>query len=116
LTPDRVVPDITRALADAADRVDGLCRTDRGRMTFETTFLAFEEALAPLNEAWARVGHLDSVCDSPALRAAYNEMLPKVSEFFARLYLNESLWDLLKTFSGTPEAAKLTGVRRRLLE
>lgn len=116
LTPDRVAPDITKALADATERLDAVCRTDRGRMTFENTFLAFEEALTPLNEAWGKVSHLDSVSNSPALREAYNEMLPKVSEFFARLYLNESLWDLFKTFSGTPEAAKLTGVQKRFFD
>src|SRR6187431_1730917 len=116
LTPDRVVPDITVALEGTTQRLDALCRTDRGRLTFETTLLAFEAALQPLNEAWGKVGHLDAVCNSPALREAYNEMLPKVSEFYARLYLNESLWDLFKTFSGTPEAAKLAGVRRRFFE
>ncbi|HEX2750210.1 MAG TPA: M3 family metallopeptidase [Verrucomicrobiales bacterium] len=116
LTPDHIVPDITKALAEATDRLDAVCRTDRGRMTFDSTFIAFEEALSPLHEAWGKVSHLDSVCNSPALREAYNEMLPKVSEFFARLYLNESLWDLLKTFSGTPDVAKLTGVRRRFFD
>lgn len=116
LTPDHIVSDITKALADATDRIDAVCRTDRGRMHFGNTFLAFEEALVPLNEAWGMVSHLDSVCNSPALREAYNEMLPRVSEFFARLYLNESLWDLFKTYSGTPEAAKLTGVQRRFFE
>lgn len=116
LTPDRVVVDITKALEDATQRIDAVCRTDRGRMNFASTFLAFEEALVPLNEAWGKVSHLDSVCDSPALREVYNEMLPKVSEFFARLYLNESLWDLFKTWSGTPEAAKLTGVEKRFFE
>ncbi len=116
LTPDQVVPDITMALEDATQRLDALCRTDRGRLTFETTLLAFEEALQPLNEAWGKVSHLDAVCNSPALREAYNEMLPKVSEFYARLYLNDSLWDLFKTFSGTPDAAKLTGVERRFFD
>jgi oligopeptidase A len=116
LTPDRIAPDITKVLEETTERLDAVCRTDRGRMTFETTLLAFEEALAPLHEAWGKVSHLDSVSNSPALREAYNEMLPKVSEFFARLYLNESLWDLFKTFGGTPEAAKLAGVPRRFFE
>ncbi len=116
LTPDAVVPDITLALEETTQRLDAVCRTDRGRLTFETTLLAFEEALQPLNEAWGKVGHLDAVCNSPALRDAYNAMLPKVSEFYARLYLNESLWDLFKTFSGTPDAAKLAGVQRRFFE
>ena len=116
LTPDRVVPDITAALEDATQRLDALARTDRGRMTFESTLLAFEEALQPLNEAWGKVGHLDAVCNAPALREAHHEMLPKVSEFQARLYLNEALWDLFKTFANTPEAAKLTPVQKRFLD
>lgn len=116
LTPDRVEPDITAALEDAERKLDALCRVDRGRMTFENTFLAFEESTELLSEAWGKVGHLDAVCNSPELRKAYNAMLPKVSEFFARLYLNEALWDLLKTFADTPEAKALTGVRRRFME
>ncbi|RYD30286.1 MAG: M3 family peptidase, partial [Verrucomicrobiaceae bacterium] len=116
LTPDRVVPDITAALEEAERRVDALCGIDRGRMTFENTLLAFEECTAALGEAWGRVGHLDAVCNSPELREAHNQMLPKVSEFFARLTLNESLWDLLKTYSDTPEAKGLAGVRRRFLD
>ena len=117
LTPDRIVPDITAALADAEQRLDALCRTDRGsRMTFENTLLAFEECTAPLSEAWGKVCHLDSVSNTPELRKGHNEMLPKVSEFFARLYLNESLWDLFKTYSATPDAAALTGVRKRFFD
>jgi len=116
LTADKVVPDIARALDEATERLDALARTDRGRLSFESTLLAFEEALEPLNEAWGKVGHLDAVCNAPALRTAYNEMLPKVSEFNARLYLNEALWDLFKTFANTPEAASLTPVQKRFLE
>ena len=116
LTPDRVVPDITLALEQARAGIDTLCRTDRGRLTFETTLEAFEEALRPLNEAWGLVSHLDSVCNSPELREAHNAMLPAVSEFYAGLYLNESLWDMFRTFAGTPEADRLVGVQRRFLE
>lgn len=116
LTPDHIVSDITAALAEAEAKLDTLCRTDRGRMTFDNTFLAFEECTAALSEAWGKVGHLDSVCNSPSLREAHNAMLPKVSEFFARLTLNESLWDLFKTYSATSEAQSLMGVRKRFFD
>ncbi len=116
LTPDAIVPDITAALADAEARVDAVCRTDRGRMTFENTFLAFESSTAGLSEAWGKVGHLDAVCNSPALREAYNEMLPKVTAFYTKLMMNEALWDLLKTYADTPEGKALTGVQKRYLE
>jgi oligopeptidase A len=116
LTPDLVVPEISQALAAADAAIDLLCRQDRGRMNFASVFLGYESALEPLNEAWALVQHLDAVCNSDALRAAYNEMLPKVTDFFTRLKLNDSLWDLFVTYSRTEEARRLTGVRRRFME
>ena len=116
LAPESIVPDLRLALADAQARLDAVCVTDRGRMDFASVFLAYENATAPLNEAWALVGHLDSVCNSPELRTAYNAILPEVTEFYSRIPLNESLWDLFKTFSKTPAAAALTGVQLRFME
>lgn len=116
LTPDRIVPDIEQALATAQQQLDKVCVTDRGRMSFETVFGAYEEATEELGEAWGMVSHLDAVCNSPEFRTAYNAILPKVTEFYARIPLNESLWDLFKTFSNTPEAAKLTDLQQRFVE
>jgi oligopeptidase A len=116
LTPEHIIPDITLALENAARKVDEVCQTDRGRMTFANTFLAFEASTAELGEAWGKVGHLDAVCNSPELRTAYNEMLPKVTGFYTKLMMNEALWDLLKTYAATPEAKALTGVPKRYLE
>jgi oligopeptidase A len=43
-------------------------------------------------------------------------MLAEVSAFFAKIPLNEHLWDLLVTYSKTEEAKKLTPVRKRALD
>lgn len=45
-----------------------------------------------LGRAWGAVSHLNSVADTPELRAAYNEALPRVTEFFTRLGANEQLY------------------------
>jgi len=45
-----------------------------------------------LSTAWGAVSHLNSVADSPELRAAYNEALPKVTEFWTRLGADERLY------------------------
>ena len=45
-----------------------------------------------LGRAWGAVSHLNSVADTPILRAAYNEVLPKVTEFFTRLGADERLY------------------------
>jgi oligopeptidase A len=45
-----------------------------------------------LGRAWGAVSHLNSVADTPELRAAYNEALPRVTEFFTRLGADERLY------------------------
>ena len=95
LTPDHIEPDINKALADAQKAV-ALVANQAGPLCYENTILALDESLETLNRAWGLVSHLDSVANSPEHRAAHNAMLPKVSEFFASISLNESLWETLK--------------------
>ncbi len=116
LTPDHVVADIEQALATAQKNIDEVCITNRGKLRFETVFQAYEAATEQFNEAWGRASHLKDVCDSQELRDAYNAVLPKVTEFQSSLPLNESLWDLFRTFMGTPEAEKMTPVQRRFAD
>ncbi|MEO5660895.1 MAG: M3 family metallopeptidase, partial [Polaromonas sp.] len=45
-----------------------------------------------LGRAWGAVSHLNSVADTPELRAAYNAALPRVTEFWTRLGADERLY------------------------
>ena len=49
-------------------------------------------ATEQLGRAWGIVSHLNSVADTPELRAAYNEALPRVTEFWTRLGADERLF------------------------
>ncbi|MDP0497809.1 MAG: M3 family metallopeptidase [Verrucomicrobiota bacterium JB024] len=116
LTPAAIQPDIELALANAQQRLDAIADTPLEAVTFDNTLLALEQATEELTRGWGSVGHLDSVANSPALREAYNAMLPKVSEFYTRISLNDKLWQVIKAFAETAEAKALTGTRKRLLE
>ncbi|MDB5885015.1 MAG: oligopeptidase Metallo peptidase family [Polaromonas sp.] len=45
-----------------------------------------------LGRAWGAVSHLNSVADTPELRAAYNAALPRLTEFWTRLGADERLY------------------------
>ncbi|MBK8092450.1 MAG: M3 family metallopeptidase [Verrucomicrobiaceae bacterium] len=115
LDPTHIQADIREALAQAELRLDAVIGQDRGKMTFESVVLGLDESTRQLNEAWGLVQHLDALCNSPALREAHNAMLPEVTSFFAKIPLNEHLWDLLVTYSKTEEATKLPPLRKRAL-
>ena len=116
LTADRVAPAVEHALAAAGEALAAITRLDPGDADFPNTFLALEDAGDLLNETWAKVTHLTTVSDAPALREAHNAMLPKVSAFFARIPLNAALWLHLKAAAAHPSSAGLRGEQRRFLD
>lgn len=54
-----------------------------------------------LNRAWSAVSHLNSVADHPEFRAAYNEALPKISAFSAKVSSDERLYAKYKSLDET---------------
>lgn len=117
LAPEAIEPDIREALRRAQERLDALCADfDPTGLTFENTLLELERATEDLSMGWGRVGHLDAVRNNDALRAAHNAMLPEVTQFFSRIPLNAALWRRIKAYADSPEAATLTGVRKRFLD
>jgi oligopeptidase A len=115
-TPELIGPAITDALADARAAIEAIAKVGAGDATFETTFLALEQATERLNFAWGKVTHLQSVADAPALREAHNAMLPEVSAFFASIPLNPGLWAALKAGAESETGRAVTGPWARLRE
>jgi oligopeptidase A len=68
-----------------------------------------------LRLAWGAVGHLNAVADNPALRAAYNAALPKVTETMTRHASDERLYAKYKQIAVSPAAAALSPPRRKAL-
>lgn len=117
LVPEAVQPDIKLALEEAEANIAKLCEDfDPNDLTFENTLLALEKSTEDLSSAWGKVGHLDSVRNSDALRESYNAMLPEVTQFFSRIPLNEKLWRRLKTFSESAAVDNLTELQKRFLD
>jgi oligopeptidase A len=116
LVPETVEPDIRHALDLAKQNIEAICAQDPAAATYESTFLAFENAAEQLNDGWGRLNHLDSVCDSPAQREALGKMLPEVTDFYSSLALNDRLWAVIKAVGERQEIASLPAVQRRFVE
>ena len=76
---------------------------------------ALDTLTEPLDWAMGVVRHLESVATYPELRAAFNAAQPEVSAFYTGIPLNAGLWRNIKAYAATPEAAQLSGARRRFL-
>jgi len=87
-----------------------------GPFSYESTLGALERASEKLEIVMSLVEHLEGVSTTPALRAAYNAVLPDVSALASSIPLNPGLWRVLNEFAKTSEAQQLDPVRRRLLD
>ncbi|WP_437597871.1 M3 family metallopeptidase [Sorangium sp. So ce590] len=112
---EHVEPAVRALLDDARARLEALIATP-GPRTYDSTLAALEAVTDRLDRAMNVVSHLESTSTTPELRAAYNAVQPEVSEFLSGIALNEGVYGALKAFAATPEAAALTGPRRRFFK
>lgn len=116
LIPAAVEPDIRHALEQAKAAIEAICAQDPEAATYESTFLAFENASEPLNDGWGRLQHLDAVSDNPTQREALGKMLPEVTDFYSSLALNDRLWAVIKVVGESKKVAGLSPVKKRFVE
>ncbi|ROZ72496.1 M3 family metallopeptidase [Ramlibacter sp. WS9] len=89
--PEHVAP-ATDTLLAAADKALQTVTEVGFPNRWEDIAKVLDTATENLGRAWGVVGHLNSVADTPELRAAYNEALPKVTDFWTRLGSDERLY------------------------
>jgi len=75
-----------------------------------------EDATESLSRAWGATSHLNSVADSPELRVAYGEMLPKVTAFMSSLGQNLALYEQFKLLSKGQEFSNLSLAQKKVIE
>jgi oligopeptidase A len=111
----QVEPATDELLARSRVAVDGIVTNEAPR-SYANTLNALEEATEMLERTSTVVGHLESVASSDALRAAYNATHPKVSAFWSELAMNDGLYQAVRAFAQTEEAAALPATEKRFLK
>ena len=91
ITPDDVAPAID-VLLEKANAALETVTTDEFPARWNAIAKVLDVATEHLGTAWGAISHLNSVADTPELRAAYNAALPRVTEFWTRLGADERLY------------------------
>jgi oligopeptidase A len=115
LKPAHVTPAVEVLLEEARRNLQRI-EEDTEPPSYDNTLGRLDTASEKLEVAMTVVGHLECVATTPELREVYNRVRPEVSEFYAGIPLRPKLWQRLKAFADTPEAAALTGARARFLK
>ncbi|MFZ4378273.1 MAG: M3 family metallopeptidase [Polynucleobacter sp.] len=113
--PEHIAPAIDFLLTHAQSAVDLAVHSDTAS-TWDALAEPLEDATESLGRSWGVISHLNSVADTPELRAAYGEMLPKVTAFFSSLGQNLALYQKFKVLSTSPSFQKLTSAQKKVIE
>ena len=113
IRPEHVGPAIDALLADARAVRE---RTSAAPATWDAFIAPLEDTNERLARAWNQVSHLHAVMDSPALRAAYNASLPKVTQYWTELGQDTHRFEKYKALAASPEYARLAPARRKIVD
>ena len=91
IAPDHVAPALDDLLAAAEKALETVTAADFPA-NWKSMAQSLDVSTERLGMAWGAVSHLNSVADTPELRAAYNAALPRVTEFWTRLGSDERLY------------------------
>jgi oligopeptidase A len=113
--PEHITPAVDQLLA-AANAALEHATSAAVPADYDALSAVLDVATENLGRAWGAVGHLNAGADAPALRAAYTENLPKITEFHTRLGADERLFAKYRAVMAAPSAQQLGRARRRALE
>jgi oligopeptidase A len=112
---EHVAPAIDALLTECRQTVERISG-DASAIAWDTFVAPLEDANERLSRAWGVVGHLHAVKDSPDLRDAYNENLPKVTEYWTELGQNLQLFNKYKALKASADFAGLAPARKRIVD
>ena len=111
IRPEHIDAAITQLLTQAEQALQTVSQSD-----FPADWVAMakvlEVAAEQLSRSWGAIGHLNSVLDTPELRAAFNLALPRVTAFYTRLGADERLYAKYKAIAPAHLNAEQTQAHR----
>ncbi len=113
--PEHITPAIQFLLKHAQEAVD-VATDSKTPSTWNALAEPLEDATEALGRSWGVISHLNSVADTPELRAAYGAMLPEVTGFFSSLGQNLALYQKFKELSKSSEFATLNRAQKKVIE
>lgn len=87
-----------------------------GPLTWENLLEPIEDLQDNLNKNWSPINHLHSVTETEALRKAYNDILPALTEYGTELSQNTKLYEATKQIATSAAFAHLHPAQQKTIE
>ncbi|TDU23236.1 oligopeptidase A [Panacagrimonas perspica] len=114
IKPEQAGPAVDQVIVDNRAQLDALLK-DLRDPTWSSLIEPLEDIGERISRAWGPVSHLFSVTSTPEWRAAFNEGLPKVTEYSLELSQSEALYQAYKALSESAGFAKLNPIQQKVV-
>ena len=114
IRPEHIEPAIDYLLENNRHRIKELL--NKNHYNWDTLVQPLEDLDDCLNRAWSPASHLHSVADNEALRKAYNNCLPKLSDYATDLGQNEQLYKAYAQVASSNKFKDLTDAQKKIIE
>ena len=115
IQPQHVEPAIDEVLSDNRAAIARLLGGGQA-YTWSNLVEPLEELADRLRRVWSPVGHMNSVVNSPELRAAYNACLPKLSDYATELGQNEDMCQAYQAIADGDEWSRLDAAQKKIID
>jgi len=96
IKPEHIEPALSKKLASNLALIDQLLN-DNQSYTWGNLIAPIEAIDNELNKLWSPVSHMNAVVNTPELRDAYNNSLPKLSEYGTEIGQNKILFQAIQS-------------------
>lgn len=110
-----VTPAIDRLLDQGRATLEQLASATE-TPTWENFVRPMEDMEEQISRAWSQVSHMNAVVNSPELREAYNDNLPKLTAFYADLSQDERLYARFRALRESAAYTTLTATQRKIVD
>ena len=113
IQPEQVKPAVEQAIRDARAVVEQVVASSD--INWQAIVEQLEQGSDRLNKLWSPVSHLNSVANSPELRAAYESCLPLLSDFSTWLGQHEGLYQKYQALAQSADFNSLTAAQQKVV-
>lgn len=114
--PEHIYPAVKQAIDHSVNVIKTVTAQHKADPTWDNVLALIEEADDRFSRIWSVVSHLNSVCNTKALREAFDSCLPMLAEYSSWAGQYQPLYEVLSSIKKSDEFQLLTRAQRQSIE
>jgi oligopeptidase A len=115
IMPEHIEPALKQIISQNRQAINEILAKGNS-FTWANLMLPMEEMGDKLSKFWSPISHLHAVVQTDALRNAYNNCLPLLTEYGTEIAQNETLYQAVLSLASQPEYALLSEAQHKVIE